>query len=362
MARRVLHVAEAYGGGLMEVVRWVAEGSAAAGHESAIAYGRRPETPKDVRATVNSAVDLYELPWSRRHWRSHSTVARELRRLVATTRPDVVHLHSSFAGVLGALALGGRVPLVFTPHAFASAMPSRGRAQQMLLEQAERLAVRRSALVAAVSESEARLARRLGAREVEVIPNGIPELDAGAPSLARPKAVPPRAVAAGRLIAQRRPHACARILAAVADAGEVRWLGGGGHEGAWGEEARAALEGAEVAITGWLPRESLLEEIAAAKVYLHWTEWDGMPLSILEAIAADTVVIAVRTEPSAEILPDAQLCDTEEEAIGLARRVLTDPDLERRLLEGQRARRNRHSARSMVDAWLEVYSRFDGVR
>ena len=29
-----------------------------------------------------------------------------------------------------------------------------------------------------------------------------------------------------------------------------------------------------------------------AKVYLHWTAWDGLPLSILEAMANDVVVIA----------------------------------------------------------------------
>src|SRR4051794_2187232 len=42
-------------------------------------------------------------------------------RIVRDARPDVVHLHSSKAGLAGRLAVRGRVPTVFSPHAWSFA-------------------------------------------------------------------------------------------------------------------------------------------------------------------------------------------------------------------------------------------------
>jgi glycosyltransferase involved in cell wall biosynthesis len=354
---RVLHVAEAFGGGLLEMVRFLCAGTADEGHDVAIAYGRREETPADVRALLDPRIELHELPWQRSRPGSHVAVAGALRRLAGEWAPDVVHLHSSFAGVIGAFALQGRVPSVFTPHAFASSVQARPGIGRTTFRAVERAVLRRATLVGAVSASEAAQARRLGARDVVVVPNGIPELDSprielgGTPA----KAGPPLVVGAGRLIGQRRPHACARILRAVAGDGEVAWLGGGGDGGAWSERAREELERAGVPVTGWLAREELLGRLARATAYLHWTTWDGMALTILEAMALDVVVVASRTEPNCELLPDGHVCDSEEEAIALLRSVVADPGLAESMREAQRERRGAYSAQRMTAAWLRHY-------
>lgn len=354
---RVLHVAEAFGGGLMEMVRFLTDGTAEEGHDAAIAFGRREETPLDVPALLDPRVATFELAWDRGDLRTHRMVAGELRRIVAAWEPDVVHLHSSFAGVVGTAALRGRVPLIYTPHAFASSATGRSRAGRRAYRAIERAVVRRATVVGAVSHCEAGEARELGAGAVVVVPNGIPELDspradlAGTPAKARP----PLAVGVGRLIGQRRPHACARILGAVADAGSVAWLGGGGDGGAWSDGARAALESRGVPVSGWLEREELKRRLGQATAYLHWTTWDGMSLSILEAMALDVVVVASRTGPSTEVLPPGHVCDSEEEAAALLRRVLADPELAESMRAAQRARRGAYSARHMTESWLRHY-------
>jgi hypothetical protein len=43
----------------------------------------------------------------------------ELSRIVDQVRPDIVHLHSSKAGLAGRLALRGRLPTVFQPNAWS---------------------------------------------------------------------------------------------------------------------------------------------------------------------------------------------------------------------------------------------------
>ncbi len=350
---RVLHVAEVFGSGVFQVVRTIAERHAAQGHAVAIAFGcRRPETPDDPRALIDDSVELHALDWRRSSPLSHMRAARRLRHIVRMFMPDVVHLHSSFAGVIGAFALAGRVPLVYTPHAFASRIAGR-KSGRLAFAAAERWTISRSDLVGAVSRSEAAEAASLGATRVVTVPNGIAELDEPLPitgERTRGRAI---VAAGGRLVEQRRPADCARILSAVADEAEVIWIGGGGRGDA--PEAGTALEASGVRVTGWLPHEAAIEMLGSASAYLHWTAWDGSPLSVLEAMARDVVVVASDIPPNRELLGFEQVCRDEAEAVVLIRRVLRDGDFSRRLLATQRQRRGAHSANAMVARWLDVY-------
>jgi glycosyltransferase involved in cell wall biosynthesis len=164
-------------------------------------------------------------------------------------------------------------------------------------------------------------------------------------------------VAAGRLTPQRRPKACAEILAGVADLAEVAWIGGGGASGRERSAAQAALTAAGAPPTGWLTREAVMEELRRATVYLHWTAGDGQALSLLEAMASDAVIVASDIAPNRDVVDRRQLCANESEAIAMIRRIVTEPAYAEELLALQRRRRPGHSASSMGQAWLELYAR-----
>jgi glycosyltransferase involved in cell wall biosynthesis len=363
---RILHVAEAFGGGLYEVVRALANDAAKRGHEVTVLYGRRPETPDDPEPDFSARVTLEPMPWGGRSPFEQLRAMRRLRAAAKEFAPDVIHLHSSFAAVFGGVALRGLAPIVYTPHSFASCLPSTPKLRRRLLVAGERLAIRCATAVGAVSESEARCSRRRGASDVTVIPNGITELNVTAQvrreleRLARPRIADTRVIAGGRIVGQRQPDACARILGALGPDVETRWAGGGGDDTPWAEEARRALRDAGVEITGWLPREEWLRELDEATVYLHWTAWDGLPLCLLEALAEDTIVVASDIAPNREVLSPEQLCASEDEAVALLQRIVAEPAFAARLRSAQRERRQRYSETRMARQWSDLYARLAG--
>lgn len=354
---RVLHVVEAFGGGVFEMVKVLSEYLVDEGHPVAIAYGRRSETPDDVRAKISRSVELFPLPWERRRPRAQAAAARAMRRVAAGWEHDVVHLHSSFAGIVGSLALDRKTPKVYTPHGYSFTMRSRGPARRRAFETVERVTARRVDAIGAVSEAEAADAAQVAPEEkIFVVRNGIPELDDPPSRLPASRPGRPRVIAVGRITEQRRPSSAAKILAAISDLADVAWVGGAGRGGI----PEAAVTGHGVPVTGWLDRAGVLDALDSATVYLHWTAWDGQPLSILEAMAKDVVVVASDIEAGREILGPRQVCADEDQAVALIRGALLDRKLREDLLASQRKQSLMFGARRMAREWRTVYERVAG--
>jgi glycosyltransferase involved in cell wall biosynthesis len=339
------------------VVRVLAGCLAERAQAVAVAYGVRPETPPGVEATLDPRVEVFGLPWTERSPRAQVAAYRALGRLEQAWQPDVVHLHSSFAGAVGALALHARRPTVYSPHGYSFTMAG-SRARRRAFRTVEQGIARRVTTVGAVSRSEAALAAELGtARAVVTVPNGIPELDAP-PGVPAGRDGPLRVMAMGRIMAQRRPEQVARILGAAGEDAEVLWVGGG-REGARDAEA---LEAAGIPVTGWCDREQALAHLSRATVYVHWTAWDGLPLSVLEAMARDVIVVASDIPANRDIVGPRQVFASVEDAQAFLRRVLADAGLRAELVADQRERARAFGAQAMADGWLAVYRSLAAVR
>jgi glycosyltransferase involved in cell wall biosynthesis len=137
-----------------------------------------------------------------------------------------------------------------------------------------------------VAESRADdLAAFLSTRErVHCIPNGVP-----LPDLSRR---PARAnellvVGVGRLVPQKRPFVfldvAEKIHAAQPDA-RFRWVGDGHLAGEWDRAATERGLGGVLTRTGW--QSDVQPHLLEAEVFLHTAEYEGLPLAILEAMAA----------------------------------------------------------------------------
>ncbi|GAA2985550.1 MULTISPECIES: glycosyltransferase [Streptomyces] len=234
-------------------------------------------------------------------------------RLVRACAPDVIHAHSAKAGLAGRLAVRGRVPTVFQPHAW-SFEALEGRAAGLATTW-ERFGARWSDRIVCVSESERRAGQRAGiAGRWSVIRNGVdlgrfrpvsPEAArsarAGLGLLADVPAGAPLAVCVGRLSRQKGQDVLLRAWRRVRVPGARLVLVGDGPCG--GELRRAAPEGVLFAgacgdVRPW---------IHAADVLVLPSRWEGMALAPLEAMACGRPVLLSDVDGARESLPPGQV-------------------------------------------------------
>lgn len=350
---RIVHVAESLGGGLLEVLAPICRAQAEAGFAVTVIHGRRPETPADgLSELFGVGVQVRECTgWGERRLSKLMTTVRRLRKLTVDAAPDAVVFHSSFAGVIGG-ALHLKCPTVFVPHAFPT-MFETDALKRALFRLGEVFACRTHAITVAVSESEAQIATKRGARQVKTILNGIAALDNLDPDSSLKQPDNPRVIAAGRLVPQRRPVEVASILSEISELAEVAWIGGGG-DGQYADAARSALIARGVPVSGWVPSERVKAEMSNATVYLHWTSWDGLALTVLEAIAQDALVLASDIPPNREVLGAAQVFSNEQEVIAAIQTYVCDQGIWSEQIRSQRRIAARFGASEMCQSWTKT--------
>ena len=254
---RILHVTEASWAGTLQVVREARERPGGPGTRRHVRVRHRPELPEGIAGAVARGVELVPSAGS-------ASVARHADHRgpgAAPARPgpppELVHLHSSFAGAVGALALPRGTPLIYSPHGFAFAAQDRPTAAAV--HPVEAFVARRCALLGAVSEAEAELARD-GLRAPPG--RGRPQRHPRArPRRAGTSARPGRAVVVGLgRIAERaagRERADPVRARARAPRRLDRRLGRGDDD--------VAVREAGIPVTGWLPRDEALERARARR-------------------------------------------------------------------------------------------------
>jgi glycosyltransferase involved in cell wall biosynthesis len=311
---KVLHVVEALGGGIASALEDYIRSTP--DHVHTI-LGYRPPGAQTGDRLERLATRLLLLPEGR------LAQIRTVRRWVRELRPDVIHAHSTYAGLyVRAFVWAPAATLIYTPHAYVFErrdIPAGLRGLYWLIEALLSL---RGGCVAAVGPHEAELAERLPGKQVVVhLPNVVRGVRSAPPASIQARSAEGelRLAMLGRLLPQKGPNFFRRAVElSQALALPLRWIWVGGGEAA---DERALREaGAEV--TGWLPRSQALGWLATADVYVHTAAWEGLPVSVLEAAALDLPIVARRI-PALESLGLPLLCDSPE-ALVAALRPLVD--------------------------------------
>jgi glycosyltransferase involved in cell wall biosynthesis len=301
-ALSVLHVAQPTDGGVAAYVAAASADQAARGWDVAVAC---PD--QGWLASRLAAAGVRRLRWPAARSPGPGSLAETFRlaRLIEQAAPAVVHVHSSKAGLAGRLALRGRLPTVFQPHGWSWLAVTGAVAAATL--RWERLAARWADVIVCVGEGEADQGRAHGvAGAFAVVRNGVdldrfrPATDARAASRAR-LGIDPRArlaVCVGRLTRQKGQDmllAAWPQISARCPTSQLCLVGDG--------DLLPTLRAQAPASVQFRATDDVRPWYAAADLVVLPSRWEGLPLTLLEALASGRPVVATAIPGLADALP-----------------------------------------------------------
>lgn len=355
MTTRVLHVINEMGvGGAEALVESLVEGGGSVGWCSAVisSGGWRAD------ALAAAGHEIYRMHRVRRDPRSIAAAMVSTGSAVRRGRPDVIVAHNILPTVVarGAILLSaGRQPLVSVFHGVADKDYKRAAS---VLDRA-------SSSVVVVAEEIGRRLIDAGLRrdKLVVIPNAVQrprtvDRDAAcAEAGLDPDSV--HVLCAARLVPQKRHDVLLEAWAHARPPAVLLLAGEGPLRGALEQQAEDLGVAGSVRFLGSRTDVPLL--LSASDLAVLASDWEGLPLSALEAMAAERPVLATDVDGMSQLLDDgAGVLVPPRAPHELGRQIATllaAPTRRRELAErGRRRIDERHNPSRMLDSYATLFS------
>jgi glycosyltransferase involved in cell wall biosynthesis len=275
-------------------------------------------------------------------------------------RPDLVHCHTTKAGLIGRLAARlMRVPSVYTVHTWCFTEGT-SRSWKAFGLPAETVAACWSRRIIAVSDANRMTAiskRVAPSSKLVTVHNGI----ADCPQRANPGGGDtPRLVMVARFVAQKNQALLIEAVASLASPIILTFVGDGPLCRQAEQLASSSPPHVKVEFLG--QRQDVAAILARSSLFVLSTNWEGFPISILEAMRAGLPVVATDVDGVREAVSDGDngLLVQVRDKTGLTQaiqRLISDPALRQRM--GRRGRtiyEERFSLPPMLRKVTSVYA------
>lgn len=219
---------------------------------------------------------------------------RDLIRVLKEIKPDIVASHSSKAGIIARLACSYlKIPNVFTAHgwSFAKGIPEK---QRKIYLQIEKWVAKRTDQVIAVSEANMLLAKEcnvMSLSKIHVIPYGVlpqPRTD----SYRLPGDSSPLVLTMSARFSHQKDHLT--LIKALAGLKHYNWqlnlLGDGELQPGIQTLVQESGISDRVHFAGNV--SNVIDYLQQTHIFVLITNWEGLPISILEALSLSLPVIA----------------------------------------------------------------------
>ncbi|MDF2065060.1 glycosyltransferase family 4 protein [Bacillus sp. Cr_A10] len=216
----------------------------------------------------------------------------ELRRMLKRIKPDIVAIHSSKAGIIGRIACWSvRIPCVFTAHGWAFTEGVEEK-KQFLYRKVEKLVGKLSKRVITVCDHDRNLALRhqvLPPEKIITIHNGV--VDTRNILLKKDSIDVTKIIMVARF---EKPKQQLELLKALFVLKDLNWhmifVGDGSLKQASAQFVQENFLGHKVTFLG--SHSNVSELLKDADIFVLASAWEGLPLSILEAMVYGLPIIA----------------------------------------------------------------------
>ncbi|MCC6908903.1 MAG: glycosyltransferase family 4 protein [Phycisphaerales bacterium] len=378
-------------GGSQENTVLSCEGQARAGHEVHLAFGpiygpegSLLERVQAFRTADARGITTHTVPHLVRElspWRDRMAYS-ECRRLIAKIDPDIVHTHSSKAGILGRLAgwkeggAAGRRGIIHTIHGLPF-HPYESRWRNWVYIQAERIAARRCHAIVTVCDAmkTQALAAKIGRDDLYTTAySGMETEQFLDPGVTREQVreqlgLSPEDFVIGTVarLAELKGHddlldAIGEIMR-VSPNWKMLWVGDGWWRDRLMSRVRELGLEKQVILTGLVPPEQVPAMMRAMDVLVHPSYREGLPRTVPQALLSGVPVVAYSVDGAPEVCIDGQtgrlVAPGQRRALSEAIAWMADHPAERAAMaeRGRELCRERFSVQRMVDDLQVVYER-----
>jgi len=319
---RIVHVVESFAGGvydfLVDLTNYLSE------CEHTIIHGKRKNTPKSFQKDFPAGTKF--IYW--KNARREISFSKDFRALIEIIKalksiksPNVIHLHSSKAGFIGRFAariLGLQDKVIYTSHGVSFLRKDVSSLKRSLYIYLEKTASKLGGKVIACSKSEAEVFQEYGIN-ADYICNGIKCKQSSRKKPSKEENIITIGTI-GRVTYQKNPKLFNKIAENFLQRKNIKflWIGNG--------ELSHQLKSPNITLTGWLSRKEVENKLQEIDIYLSTSLWEGLPLSVLQAMCAAKPLVLSDCVGNRDLIADNGIIfKTLEEAITSITDLIENP-------------------------------------
>lgn len=350
--KKILYFVEALGGGVFTYITNLAN-NLVKDFDIYIAYGVRPQTPDNIEDFFNKNIHLIRVKDFKRPISFRDVKAfYEMKEIAREVNPDVIHLHSSKAGFLGRWAFSGKkVPVFYTPHGYSFLMENISLKKKIIFRSVEKISALRNCTTISCSYGENEETKKL-TKKALYINNGIniERINHILKGISLNKTEKFTIFTLGRISPQKNPQLFNQIAERFPNVDFV-WIGDG--------KLRNELTSSNVTITGWLNMEKALQRAINCDAFLLTSEWEGLPMALLEAMYIKKPCIISNVIGNNNVINNKNgfLCNTlTDYCNAISNLILHNDKYKSMILEARKDVLNEYNSIIMAKKYKDVYS------
>ncbi len=280
----------------------------------------------------------------------------QLNHIITETKPDIVHLHGARAAFQCLLArlLHPRIIFIYTVHGYH--FVQKKPLARIIGMMAERLIALCVDAIVFVSKGDEAIAKRYSLlnKHSLVIHNGIKPAAQAAPAEKQFDAV-----FVGRMVRQKNPELAVEVFRQLKDSGYRFAMVGGGEKEA--DITRMLAHARHVEFFGTKTHAETLNILRSAKIMLLPSRWEGLPLTLLEAMQFGIPAVVSNVTGNNEAIADGMngYLISGEDAAAYAAKIKTllgDANLyHRQSLAARRIFAERYQMQSCARQYAQLY-------
>lgn len=351
--KKILYFVEAFGGGVFTYLVNLTN-ELCDEYDIYIAYGLRKQTSKNFKKYFDKRIHLIKV---QNYQRSISLLRDtkallEMKRIANKVKPDIIHLNSSKAGILGRfLFRNSKVPVFYTPHGYSFLMADISNQKKAFYKLLEKAFAFKNIETIACSKGEYEITKELTSNATYV-DNGINLKEFDGINMDHQTNFDHLKIATlGRISLQKNPVMFNRIAESFPNVDFI-WIGDG--------ELRDKLTTPNIKVTGWVDNKTALNYLADTDIFILTSLWEGLPMALLEAMYMKKICIVSDVFGNRDVIHNGQngyICDSVSNYIEIVRKVKNKNNFDQVITNAKNEVINHYNSRIMAQQYKQIYKK-----